>query len=68
MRTLLTVDDVRKRLAAECGKLGSQTAWARRHGLSVPYVSDVINARREPGESVLQALGLERMVHYREVA
>lgn len=43
----------------------SQAAWAKKHGLSPAYVSDVINGRREPGKAILEALGLERVVSYR---
>lgn len=43
----------------------SQAAWAKKHGLSPAYVSDVINGRRDPGKAILEALGLERVVTYR---
>jgi DNA-binding transcriptional regulator YdaS (Cro superfamily) len=43
----------------------SQAAWARKHGVSPAYVSDVINGRREPGPAILDALGIERVVTYR---
>ena len=34
-------------------------------GVSQQYVNDVLKGRREPGESILKALGLERVVSYR---
>lgn len=43
----------------------SQAQWAKKHGVSQTYVSDVINGRREPGKAILEALGLERVVTYR---
>jgi DNA-binding transcriptional regulator YdaS (Cro superfamily) len=43
----------------------NQAAWARSHGISPAYVSDVINGRREPGPAILDALGIERVVTYR---
>ena len=43
----------------------SQAAWAKEHGISQAYVSDVINRRREPGKAILEALGLERVITYR---
>lgn len=43
----------------------SQVAWAKAHGVSPAYVSDVLAGRREPGKLVLDALGLERVVTYR---
>jgi hypothetical protein len=29
------------------------------------YVNDVLNERREPGDKILEALGIERIVTYR---
>lgn len=43
----------------------SQTAWAKKHGVSAAYVSDVLAGRREPGKLILDALGLERVTSYR---
>lgn len=57
--------EVHRRLAAACKKAGSQKAWAEAHGLSAAYVCDVLSARREPGQSILDALGLVRIVRYR---
>lgn len=42
----------------------TQAAWAKAHGISPAYVSDVIQGRREPGEKILKALGLKRIVSY----
>lgn len=42
----------------------TQAEWARTHGISAAYVSDVIQGRREPGEKILKALGLEKVVTY----
>jgi len=57
--------EVCRRLGAACKAAGSQRAFAEKHGLSAAYVCDVLNARREPGESILNALGLVRVVRYR---
>ena len=35
--------------------------------MSSPYVSDVINGRREPGQAILDALKIKRVVEYREI-
>ncbi|HWE99150.1 MAG TPA: hypothetical protein VG248_05085 [Caulobacteraceae bacterium] len=43
----------------------SASAWARDHGLSPSYVGEVLRREKPPGESVLAALGLERIVSYR---
>lgn len=62
---MLTIEEVRQRLQKACESAGSQTAWAKAHGMSGAYVSDTIHGRREPGEGILKALGLERVVKYR---
>lgn len=52
------------RLQAACDAAGGQQAWARRHGISPSYVSDVLHARRDPGAAILRALGLAKLVKY----
>lgn len=58
--------DVIKRLAAECRAAGGSSAWARKAGVSATYVSDVLAGKRAPGGRLLIALGIERVVTYRE--
>jgi len=58
--------DVCRRLSEACKAQGSQSAWAALHGVSPTYVSSVLHARIEPGKAILQALGLVRVVVYRE--
>jgi transcriptional regulator with XRE-family HTH domain len=43
---------------------GGQSAFAGELGLSVSYVSDVMNARRDPGVAILRAIGLRKIVVY----
>ena len=43
---------------------GNQAAWARAHGVSAPYVHDVLRGRRDPGAAILKALRLRRVVRY----
>lgn len=54
-------------LEAACRSAGSQSAWAGAHGISAPYVGDVLNGRRDPGEKILAALKIERVVTYRRI-
>ena len=61
----MTLDDVLALLAKQCERTGSQVAWAKANGVSAAYVSDVLGRRREPGEAILTALGLERVVIYK---
>ncbi len=63
---MMTTDDVRRMLRGACQAEGSQSAWARRAGVSQAYVNDAMHGRREPGEAILQALGLERVTTYRK--
>lgn len=48
----------------EIAALGSQTAWAKKHGLSLPYVNDLVHGRRPISAEVAQLLGHERLVVY----
>jgi len=63
---IMTSFDVCIRLRKACDDAGGQSAWAARHAVSPQYVSDVLNARRDPGDSILVSLGLVRMVRYVE--
>jgi hypothetical protein len=63
----MTLDQVLSLLRRECRKSGSQSAWAKAHGVSGAYVSDVLQKRREPGEGILRPLGLEKAVTYRRI-
>lgn len=62
----LDLIDVHNRLVAACKKAGSQKKWCELNGISPAYLSDVLNARREPGPSICSPLGLVRVVRYME--
>jgi DNA-binding transcriptional regulator YdaS (Cro superfamily) len=62
----MTSLDVCAMLSRECRAAGGQASWATANGVSPAYVSDVLNARREPGDSILRALGLRKVVRYVE--
>ena len=59
MKTL-TADEVRALLRAECEKAGGQRAWAREHGVSGAYVSQVLTGVKLPSDAVTIPLGLIR--------
>ncbi len=61
----MTADDVRAELVAKARSAGNAAGLARSFNVSPTYISDVCSGRREPGEKILQALGLERVVTYR---
>ena len=44
----------------------NQGKWAKVHGVAPSALSDVLNGRRDPGKSILNALGYERVVLYRK--
>lgn len=54
------LDLIRKHVA----EAGSQSAFARAHGLSNAYVSDTLNGRREPSQAILGTVGLKRRIGY----
>lgn len=56
--------DVMRMLFDSCLEAGSQKLWAQKHELSAPYVSEVLRGTREPGDSILKALGLIKVVTY----
>jgi transcriptional regulator with XRE-family HTH domain len=49
-------------------KAGTQTAFAKRHSISIAYINDVLQGRRDPGDKILEALGIEKTVTYRRKA
>lgn len=61
----MTLDSVIAMLRRECAAAGSQKAYAAKIGVSLAHINDVLRGRREPGPSILNALGLEKVVDYR---
>lgn len=64
MAEALSPADVTKMLAQACAQIGSQRAWADRHGFSPQYVCDVLSGRRDPSEAIANNLGLIRKIAY----
>jgi len=64
MKKRLTLPDILNLLRREAEKEGSQKELAARLGVTAQYVSDVLNERREPGESILKPLGLRKVISY----
>lgn len=73
MRVLMVIMLIKKEVIQEIIDLvkdqygGSQTAFAEDKGLSPTYVSDVIRGRRDPGEKILNILGLKKVIRYERV-
>lgn len=45
---------------------GQQKLFAQKAGISQQYLGDVLRGRREPGEAILSALGLRKVVYYEQ--
>ncbi len=56
--------DARAKLVAAIKQAGGQRALAREWGVSQQYLCDVVNGRRPISESILDRLGLRRVVSY----
>lgn len=61
---MMPVEYVRRQLEQKCAALGSQKRFSQRYHVSLPYVNDVLNGRREPGEKILKALKMKRVTGY----
>lgn len=59
--TEMTESDVISLVRAKVAEVGSMRELARRWGVSMSYVSDLVNGRRAPGAKILEPLGLERV-------
>jgi hypothetical protein len=66
MKKQLTLNDVIAMLKKRCEEAGSQRAFALDSKISPQYITDVLRRKREPGQMVLDALGLEKVTTYRE--
>ena len=59
---VMNAEDVIEMLRREVARAGSGAAWARKHGFSRAYISDLLtgkSGRSEIGTRLLDALGLE---------
>lgn len=64
----MDADQVRDLLRAKTEEAGSSGTWARLNMIAPGYVADVLAKRRDPGGKILRALGLEKIVTFRESA
>jgi transcriptional regulator with XRE-family HTH domain len=55
---LMRIEDVRALLAVHCKMQGGQSAFARKHGLTRAYVSQVLAGQRPPSPRLCKGLGL----------
>ena len=54
--------EILNRLRAKVSQYSSTSEAAKEMGMSVQYLSDVLNKKRHPGEKILPGLGLRRVV------
>jgi transcriptional regulator with XRE-family HTH domain len=43
---------------------GSQLSFAKKYSISSQYVNDILHGRRDPGQKILDAIGLKKVVTY----
>jgi hypothetical protein len=60
----MDIEALRSLLSDQCVKAGSQRAWATKHKISPAHVNDVLQGHRGPGPTILEALGLKRVVDF----
>lgn len=56
---------VRRLLAEQIRASGSLRKWAAQYEGDAAFACRVVNGEREPSDTILNALGLERVVSYR---
>jgi hypothetical protein len=62
----MKADEMRALLGKACDKAGSQSAFARKVGMSVAHANAVLHGK-PPGPVILEALGLEQITEYRRI-
>jgi hypothetical protein len=63
----MTHDQFCELLRRLCAREGGQAAWAKKHGLSPAFVSDVIGKRRPPSSKICAAAGVSKEIVYRRL-
>lgn len=62
----MTRDELTTLIRAAVKDAGSQRALARKWDVSPSYVTDLLRGLRDPGPTILDAMGLERIIMYQE--
>ena len=62
--SVMTRDELVQLLQHKIQQAGTQTAVAKELGITPAYLGDVLRGKREPGPSVLNALGLRSVITY----
>ena len=64
----MTPEEFISYLKDQASVYGSQKAFARHCGVSESFLSDVLRGRREPGATLLECLGFQKVVTYERIA
>jgi transcriptional regulator with XRE-family HTH domain len=64
----VTLNEVLRRLNGLVAQAGGQSALAARIGCSPSYISNTLRGAAPPGQKLLDGLGMERVVSYRDKA
>ena len=60
-------EQILKEIRERCKNYGSQKDVAKSLNVSAQYLGDVLGGRREPGKSILLAMGFAKVVTYRRL-
>jgi len=60
----MTRDELVELLQRKIRHAGTQAAVAKELGITAAYLGDVLHGKREPGPTLLDGLGLRRVVTY----
>jgi len=60
----MTPDEFRLWLNAQVKQIGNQTQAAAQWEISKQYLGELLKGTREPGEAILNTLGLKKIVLY----
>ena len=60
----MTRDELVQLLQQKIQRAGTQTAIAKELGITPAYLGDVLRGKRDPGPSLLNALGFRRVITY----
>ena len=60
----MTRDELIELLQRKVQRAGTQAALAKELGITAAYLGDVLNGKRKPGPTLLNAIGFRRVITY----
>ena len=63
---MITREEMTDLIRAAAQEAKSQRALAHKWGVSPSYITDLLQGLRDPGPTILDAMGYERVVFYRK--